>query len=569
MALTDPVSSIIDDVVTQNIGFAPILRYYFEKAAIARIIDDSVPIDPRRKVLTHGQAAVAMITAILFQVMQLYRLCPFARQSTVLDTVLAGIPAEAYFDDRLADSLDALHRHGLGSLELEITRHMIEAWQIRTDVCHNDTTSASYYGTGKAAASPEGLRITFGHSKKHRDDLKQPIWSMSVSDDSAFPLFSQAYSGNTADVTTYVEQWQRLIDLPGRTDFLYVADCKLVSGANIAAIIDNGGHFLAPAPMYESFAKHFEAAIANHDREILLPHKGRFNRGFEVPLVVRHCDKDYRLRMIIIFDQTVALTKRQNLQRRVEQTRSAFQALKGKLNSRNLKYEEQIQKACDAILNRYGTGAFFTCQIDCQALVTYKNKGRGRPSADRPVEKVAVHSDRFDIQLHFDDAAFAGAMDRCGYYPLLTDVEAENLRLPQAMTYHKGQYRNEHTFRRAKGPYDLEPIYLQRPERIEAYLFLFKIALQIVVLVERTARANIQQHDRGLDDLMPNRKDVRNPKAEHLLAAFEHVVKGAMPGPSGTTCGFVSKLTALQHEIITVLEVPPKCFSYKYLADSG
>ena len=569
MALADPVSSIVDDVITQNIGFAPILRYYFEKAAIARIIDDSVTIDPRRKVLTHGQAAVAMITAILFQVMQLYRICPFARQSTVLDTVLAGIPAEAYFDDRLADSLDALHRHGLGNLELEITRHMIEAWQIQTDVCHNDTTSASYYGNGKATPSPEGIQITFGHSKKHRDDLKQLIWSMSVSDDSAFPLFSQAYSGNTADVTTYVEQWQRLIDLLDRTDFLYVADCKLISGANIAAIIDNGGHFLAPAPMYESFAEHFEAAVADHDQEILIPHKGRFNRGFEVPMVVRHLKKDYRLRMIIIFDQAVAQTKRQNLQRRVEQTKEALEALRGKLNGRKPKTEEQIQKACDTILAKYGTADFFSYRIDYQALVTYKYKGRGRPSAGKVVEKVAVHSDLFDIQVHFDQAAFTAAQDRCGYYPLLTDVDAEQLSIQQAMVQHKGQYRNEHTFRRAKGPYDLEPIYLHRPERIEAYLFLFKIALQIVVLVERTARINIQQRDRGLDDLMPNRKDVRNPKAEHLLAAFEHVVKGAMPGPGGTTCGFVSKLTALQSEIITVLEVPRECFSYKYLADSS
>ena len=569
MALTDPVTSIVDDVITRNIGFAPILRYYFEKAAIARIIDDSVPIDPRRKVLTHGQAAVAMITAILFQVMQLYRLCPFARQSTVLDTVLAGIPAEAYFDDRLADSLDALHRHGLGNLELEITRHMIEAWQIRTDVCHNDTTSASYYGNGKATASPEGIQISFGHSKKHRDDLKQLIWSMSVSDDSAFPLFSKAYSGNTADVTTYVEQWQHLIDLLDRTDFLYVADCKLISAANIGAIIDNGGHFLAPAPMYESYAKHFEAAVADHDREILIPYKGRFNRGFEVPMVVRHLKKDYRLRLIIIFDQAVALTKRQNLQRRVEQTKEALEALRAKLNGRKMKTEEQIQKACDAILAKFGTEDFFTCRIDYQALVTYKYKGRGRPSADKPVEKVAVHSDLFDIQVHFDDAAFTAALDRCGYYPLMTDVDAEQLSIHQAMTHHKGQYQNEHTFRRAKGPYDLEPIYLHRPERIEAYLFLFKIALQIVVLVERTARFDIQKRDCGLNDLMPNRKDVRNPKAEHLLAAFEHVVKGAMPGPSGTTCGFVSKLTALQNEIITVLEVPPQCFSFKYLADSS
>ncbi|CAB1065449.1 hypothetical protein D1BOALGB6SA_10246 [Olavius sp. associated proteobacterium Delta 1] len=48
----------------------PVLRYYFDQCGIARIIDDHVELDPRRKILTHGQAAVAMITAILFQVMQ-------------------------------------------------------------------------------------------------------------------------------------------------------------------------------------------------------------------------------------------------------------------------------------------------------------------------------------------------------------------------------------------------------------------------------------------------------------------------------------------------------------------
>jgi hypothetical protein len=51
-------------------GFGPILRYYFDQCGIARIIDDHVELDPSRKILTHGQAAVAMITEILFQVMQ-------------------------------------------------------------------------------------------------------------------------------------------------------------------------------------------------------------------------------------------------------------------------------------------------------------------------------------------------------------------------------------------------------------------------------------------------------------------------------------------------------------------
>ncbi|MFH0727270.1 MAG: hypothetical protein V2B19_13140 [Pseudomonadota bacterium] len=69
----------------------------------------------------------------------------------------------------------------------------------------------------------------------------------------------------------------------------------------------------------------------------------------------------------------------------------------------------------------------------------------------------------------------------------------------------------EHTYRRSKSDYQLEPIYLHTPERIETYLFLFKVALQVVVLTERTARKNIQARDKGLVDFMPNRNDYQTP----------------------------------------------------------
>ena len=101
-------TSVIKNVQTQAVGFAPILRHYFDQCGIAKIIDDHVELDPRRKILTHGQAAVAMITATLFQVMQLYRICKFATEKTVLKVLLPQIGADQYFDDRLADTLDAL-----------------------------------------------------------------------------------------------------------------------------------------------------------------------------------------------------------------------------------------------------------------------------------------------------------------------------------------------------------------------------------------------------------------------------------------------------------------------------
>jgi transposase len=560
---------VIKNVQTQAVGFAPILRYYFDQCGIAKIIDEHVELDPRRKILTHGQAAVAMITAILFQVMQLYRICKFASEKTVLKVLLPHIEADQYFDDRLADTLDALFGYGIGDLDMLITANMIDVFNIESQRCHNDTTSVSMYGDADNNKTEQSIQITYGHSKKHRKDLKQFVWSMSVSSDHAFPLFQQAYSGNTADSTTYVEQWQRLIDLIGRRDFLYVADSKLICHQSMAHIHDNDGFFVAPAPMYESYKKVFEDALDNHDRQWLIEYKGRFNRGFEVPMDFKYEDKDYRLRMIILFDHGLFARKQKTLQNRIGKTQKAFEQISAKLNRYKLKSYDAIDKACSAILKRHHTKDFFTYRIINEPITTYKNKHRGRPSKKAKSEQIAIVQDHFKIDLILDQNALDRALSRCGYYPLLTNQSQEQLSIEDAMLAHKKQYKSEHTFRRAKGPYSIEPVYLHTPERIEAFLLLFKIALQMVVLIERTARKNICERDYGLDNFMPNRVDVRNPRSEYMLKEFEDIVKGEMPLPDGNTYGFVSELNKLQRDILSVLEVPLNYYDYQFLFDSS
>ena len=559
----------LKNVKTQTVGFAPILKHFFDLAAIETIIDENVPLDPRRKILTHGQAAVAMITAILFQVMQLYRICKFASEKNVLRTLFPKIGPEQYFDDRLADTLDALFTFGIGDLELLITGHMIDAFKIETNSCHSDTTSASFYGQADNNHTDQAIQITFGHSKKHRKDLKQLVWSMAVSSDNAFPLFQKAYSGNTADVTTYAEQWDAMIDLLGDRDFLFVGDSKLICHQTMAHIHDNDGFFIAPAPMYESYKSVFEKALDDHDHEVLIEYKDRFNRGFEVPLDFEYDEKDYRLRMIILFDHGLCARKRNTLQNRVDRTLDSFQQMAPKLNRYKLKTYEAIDKACAAILKKNKTEAIFNYTITNDPETTYKNKRRGRPSKNGKIEQIAQTKDVFTVQLDFSQDAFDQQASRCGYYPLLTNQSADQLSIEDAMMAHKNQYKAEHTFRRAKGPYSLEPVYLHTPERIEAMLLLFKFALQIVVLIERNARESIRQRDRGLDDFMPNRKDVRNPRSEYLLKEFEDIVKGDIPLPDGNTYGFVSELNDLQRDILNILGVPLYYYDYQHMFDSS
>ena len=569
MGITKMPKNVVTNVHTKPVGFAPILAHYFKNCGIVDIIDTNVPTDPRRKVLTHGEAAIAMITGILFQVMQLYRICEFAKESTVLDALLPDIAPQDYFDDRLADTLDALYDYGLGNLETMITNSMINAFDIKTEICHNDTTCALTFGDADKHRSDHAIKITFGYSKQYRNDLKQLVWSLSVSSDSAFPLFQQAYSGNTADVDTYVEQWHHLIDLLGETNFLFVGDSKVATRQNMAHIHDHDGFFLSPLPMYSSYEKAFNDALDHHDREELISYKNRFNRGFEAPLIVNHEGKDYPFRMIILFDHGLFHRKKKSLHQRIEKTQKAFDELSSKLNTYNLKKEAAIDNACQAILKKYKTGDFFDYTLNNDSLVTYKNSRRGKPSTKSPAEKVMVAQDRFSIDLGFNQSAFDQALSRAGYYPLVTNQPASELSIEDTMIAHKNQYKVEHNYRRSKSGYHLEPIYLHTPERIESYLFLFKIALQVIVLIERTARSNIEARNKGLDNFMPNKKDYRTPKAEYLLQKFEHIVSGTIRLADGNDYGFVSELTDLQRDILTLLEVPKHCYSYAYLFDTS
>ena len=59
--------TVIQNVQTQPNGYAPILKYFFDVARIQAIIDENVALDPRRKILTHGQATAPMMPPSLLK----------------------------------------------------------------------------------------------------------------------------------------------------------------------------------------------------------------------------------------------------------------------------------------------------------------------------------------------------------------------------------------------------------------------------------------------------------------------------------------------------------------------
>ena len=62
---------------------------------------------------------------------------------------------------------------GIGNLEILLTQEMIHYFAIQCLVCHKDTTSVSLYDKGNNSKTADSFKITYGDSKKYRQDFKQ------------------------------------------------------------------------------------------------------------------------------------------------------------------------------------------------------------------------------------------------------------------------------------------------------------------------------------------------------------------------------------------------------------
>ena len=74
---------------------------------------------------------------------------------------------------------------------------------------HQDTTTVTFSGdyTGQLPAGrvDRPPRITFGYNKDHRPDLKQLLFSITITADGAVPVHCKTYDGNTTDDQVHLD----------------------------------------------------------------------------------------------------------------------------------------------------------------------------------------------------------------------------------------------------------------------------------------------------------------------------------------------------------------------------
>ena len=107
------------------------------------------------------------------------------------------VTPSALNDDVIGRTLDVIYEYGATELFNEITLQVMKNFSLGTQLIHVDTTNFSVQGKYENDA-PDGtdlIRITFGHAKDGRTDLKRFVLGL-VTNHFGLPLYTEAFSGN-------------------------------------------------------------------------------------------------------------------------------------------------------------------------------------------------------------------------------------------------------------------------------------------------------------------------------------------------------------------------------------
>lgn len=552
------------------IGGLPLVNAILERLKVRRFLAQALPPPDRRSRLSSGQALLVLLRSLVLNDRHpLYTLSEWARDAEPSLLGLGdGQDASSLNDDRVGRALDALFQADRAALLTHLAVHAVREFQIDLEQLHNDSTTVTLQGRyagadGRRIRGHATVRITHGHNKDHRPDLKQLLFVLTVSADGAVPVHYRALDGNTNDSTTHVETWNTLKALAGKASFLYVADSKLCSKETLAHIDAQGGRFITVLPRNRREDGWFREFVQTHEPpwEVALrrPHPRRRTGPEDVWKVVEAAlPSKEGYRVVWVWNSLMALADEEARQSRIEKAWVGFQHLNTKLQGprARLRHRPAVEKAAEKILLGAGAQRWLDLVVEEKPEPVYRQEKRGRPG--EKTRYVRRHRLRFSVSLHRKQDVLDADATCDGMFPLLTNDK--DLTLAQVLEAYKFQPSLERRFHELKSVQDVAPVWLKSVARVEPLLFLYFVALLVQSLLEREVRHAMAREGIDVLPLYPEERECKAPSTERILDLFAPLRRHRLCERGALRETFDPDLSELQNEVLRLLGINGSAF---------
>lgn len=505
-------------------GPLPVINAVCEEIGLVDVLNQQLSWDETQCLLSPGDAIKALIMNCLTEGQPMYRLPEFFQETDTENLFGEDIDADHLNDHRLGRALDSLSAAEPSTVLGTVLLEAASRENLSTDVVHADTTSFSvqgHYDPDENNSADESLSITHGFSKDNRPDLKQFNIGLGVNQ-TGVPVFGQILDGNASDKTWNTDligelrQWLDTDELP-----VYVADSAAVTKATLDEAAEHELDLISRLPAtYSAVDTLIDRACKDDDWTDL----GEFSddddateyklQTFQQPI------HDHELRCLVVHSSSLADRASQRIDDDLDDTEDDLEDAVAQLDDRVFSCEPDAEAALEEFLDDHDEHCF---DIEAEVIETEQKKSRdqpGRPPKDwEPYETVS----KIVADVHRDAAAITKRKKKASCFVVVTTLTDTNeWSSERVLDEYKNQQAVERRFPVLKDPKRVGPVFLDRPDRVEALGYVLLMALLVYSLIERRARLALQDEDDPME--LAGGPTSFRPTGRRVLERFENML---------------------------------------------
>ena len=542
------------------VGAHPIIERFIELLRIRETIGDYLPADRRMKV-DDDRALTVLIHNILSTPHPLYEMLDWLKPLDAEKLGLKEGDVPSMQDDKIGRALARFYDCRHKDVFFRLALRAMKVFDLDCSRVHHDTTSVTF--AGKYGGWSAAERLAHGHNKDHRPDLKQLVLGLNVTADGGVPLSHRIYSGNQTDDRLHPENHRELQKLLQRTDFIYVADCKLATEENLQKISAWNGRFVTVMPRTWKEAGQFvqELRQGNIQWKHILSRKNhrqpdskhdRYYVALGDYTTLKH---GYRLHWIRSTQK--AEQDKESRAKRMAKALEELRLLQTKINTYYLKTKKAIGERIQGILKEHRCERVI--QYEVRSTREYKRRyaKKGRPTEDSP--NSLAWKQVFSMSFHVDKEGEAEEALSDGVFPLVTNLQPESYSAKRVLEIYKFQPFLEKRYTQLKTYQEIAPVYLKKSERVVAFLHMHVMALMVGTLIERKLRRAMKSENLDSLPIYPEQRPCKSPTIFDIVRLFRDVERYEVTIPEETLV-FPAQLNPRQKHVLRLLEIPERCY---------
>jgi len=552
------------DLNSEKLDSIPIINHFITKLRLEDMLKRYISYNNKRHNVTPDLSIGVLLRNIILEREPAYGLKEWASGFAPVLFSIQPDHVKLLNDDRIGRALEKLFDADRASLMTEVVVNTIHEFDLKLNQLHNDSTTVTFYGiyenaNGGRKRGKRTLKITRGHNKDHRPDLKQLLWTLTVTADGAVPIHYRVSDGNTTDDTVHIDTWKTLRELVGHSNFLYVADSKLCVSDTLRFIDGEKGKFITVMPRTRSEDEWFRNYIIDHNitmEEINIepgPYKkdesDEIWRAVESPI-----SSSEGFRIVWFWSSQKAeqdMDKRQGI---MEKAILQLDQLQGRLNSKKCRFhtKESVAEIVDDIIKKTEAQRWITYEIKEKVETVYRQTKRGRPGSNTQYE--AHNKTRFFVIWHPITNRINADAHSDGMFPLITNCH--ELSHKDILEKYKYQPMLEKRHEQLKSVNKIAPVLLKSITRIEGLLFVHFLALLIQALIEREVRLGMDKAGLKSIPIYYEDRECIAPTAPRILGIFNNLQRHYLVKNDKIVQTFNPKYTRLQRQILDLINIP-------------